>query len=120
MKKNIDRKEERAVSPPAKPDNLFATLAALGRLGLVVIGLIGIVVHMFRESGWLNQLINKTFTSTAWLLAIPVTLVLLHFIDRWLSRVPRNEPYKRGDIPLYIMMGVGAFFLGKLIFIGHW
>ena len=108
------------MSPSAKPDNLFATLAALGRLGLVVIGLVGIVIHMFRESGWLNHLIESIFASSAWLLAIPAVLALLYFVNKWLSTVPRKGAYKRGDIPLYIMMGIGAFFLVKLIFIGRW
>lgn len=108
------------MSPPAKPDNLFATLAALVRLGLVIIGIVGIVIHMFRESGWLNHLIDSIFSSTAWLLMIPVVLALLYLVNKWLSSAPDKGAYKRGDIPLYIMMGIGAFFLAKLIFIGHW
>ena len=108
------------MSQSGKPDNLFATLTALCRLGLVLIGLIGIMVHVFRESGWLNHLINKVFTSTAWLLVIPVMLAVLDVVNRWLSSAPEKDSYKRGDIPLYIMMGVGALFLAKLLFLGHW
>ena len=108
------------MSQSGKPDNLFATLTALSRLGLIVIGLVGIMVHVFRESGWLNHLINKVFTSTAWLLVIPVMLAVLYVVNRWLSSAPEKGSYKRGDIPLYIMMGVGALFLAKLLFLGHW
>ena len=78
------------------------------------------MVHVFRESGWLNHLINKVFTSTAWLLVIPVMLAVLYVVNRWLSSAPEKGSYKRGDIPLYIMMGVGALFLAKLLFLGHW
>ena len=88
------------MSQSGKPDNLFATLTALCRLGLVLIGLIGIMVHVFRESGWLNHLINKVFTSTAWLLVIPVMLAVLYVVNRWLSSAPGKGSYKRGDIPL--------------------
>ena len=108
------------MSQSGKPDNLFATLTALCRLGLVLIGLIGIMVHVFRESGWLNHLINKVFTSTAGLLVMPVMLAVLYVVNRWLSSAPEKGSYKRGDIPLYIMMGVGALFLAKLLFLGHW
>ena len=108
------------MSQSGKPDNLFATLTALSRLGLIVIGLVGIMVHGFRESGWLTHLINKVFTSTAWLLVIPAVLALFYFANKWLSSAPENGAYKRGDIPLYIMMGIGALFLAKLLFLGHW
>lgn len=103
-----------------KPDTLFATLMAVGRLALVIVGLIGITVHVFREEGWLNQLLAKMFISSSWLLAIPVALAVLYFVNGWLSTAPKNEPYTRGDIPLYIMMGVGAFFVVKLMTTGHW
>ena len=108
------------MSSSGKPDNLFATVTALGRLGLVLLGLVGIMVHMFRESGWLYHLIDRLFASTAWLLALPVLLFALYIINAWLSTVPSDGHYKRGDIPLYIMMGMGAFFLGKLVLTGRW
>jgi heme/copper-type cytochrome/quinol oxidase subunit 2 len=103
-----------------KPDTLLATLMAIGRLSLVVIGLVGVTVHLFREEGWLNQMLGQMLVSSSWLLIIPLALVILYFFNGWLSTAPKNQPYKRGDIPLYIMMGVGAFFLGKLLMTGSW
>lgn len=103
-----------------KPDTLFATLAAVGRFVLVVLGLIGISVHVFREDGWLHQLLGKIFTSNSWLLVIPLALIVIYFVNGWLSSAPKNKPYTRGDIPLYIMMGVGAFFAVKLLSTGSW
>lgn len=103
-----------------KPDTLFATLAAVGRFTLVVLGLIGISVHVFRDGGWLNQLLGKVFSSNAWLLVIPLALVVIYLVNGWLSSAPKNKPYTRGDIPLYVMMGVGAFFAVKLLSTGSW
>ena len=49
-----------------------------------------------------------------------LALVIIYFINGWLSSAPKEKPYTRGDIPLYIMMGAGAFFLIKLLTTGSW
>lgn len=103
-----------------KPDTLLATLLAVGRFSLVIVGLIGISVHIFRDGGWLNMLFGRMFASNSWLLIFPLVLVVVYLANRWISTVPDDKPYTRGDIPLYIMMGVGVFFLVKLVSTGSW
>lgn len=101
-----------------KADSLVDTLFAVGRLSLMLLGIIGIAVEIFRENGLLKQGIRSLFYSPSGLLAIPVALVALYFFARWLNFSPDGKATKRGDLPMYIMMGIGAFFLYRLITTG--
>ncbi|MCB5189444.1 hypothetical protein LG198_01695 [Methylobacillus arboreus] len=104
--------------PEQKPDSLLATLLAISRLGLMLLGIIGIAVHLFSDEGWIEKGFAKLFSSTATLLALPVIILLLYLANRWLTAPRRGEVSKRGDIPLYLMMGLGAFFLFRLLSTG--
>ncbi|MCB5184673.1 hypothetical protein LG201_05600 [Methylobacillus gramineus] len=111
-------KPKAKASADDKPDSLSATLLAIGRLGLMVIGIIGIAVDLFRDDGWLKQAFSKLFSSTTGMIAIPVIILLVYLANRWFTAPRRGELTKRGDIPLYLMMGIGAFFLFRLITTG--
>lgn len=101
----------------SKPDSLLSTLAAVGRFGLMLIGLIGIAVQIFEDNGWLKQLIGKAFASPSALLIIPLIIGALYVLDKVISNAAGTAS-KKGDIPLYIMMAIGAFFLYRLITAG--
>ena len=101
-----------------KPDSLLATVAAVGRIGLVIIGLIGLSVEIFRDNGWLKQLISKLLASSLGLAAIPIAILVLYIANRWLSSGSDGKASAKGDLPLYLMMAVGAFFLFNLITTG--
>lgn len=101
-----------------KPDSLLATLAAAGRIGLVIIGLIGLSVEIFRDNGWLKQLLGKLFSSSLGLAAIPIAIIVIYFVNRWLSSASDGKASAKGDLPLYLMMAIGAFFLFNLITTG--
>jgi O-antigen/teichoic acid export membrane protein len=100
-----------------KPDSLLNTLVAVGRFGLMLIGIIGISVEMFRDDGWLKQLIGKAFSSPSALLLIPLVIGVLYVLDKIISNAA-GKPSSKGDIPLYIMMAIGAFFLFRFITTG--
>lgn len=99
---------------PRKPDSLLDTLLAIGRLLLAGLGVIGLGVHLFREDGWLQQGFSKLFESTTTMLAIPVIILLIYLANRWLTAPERGELSSRGNIPLYIMMAIGGYFLYTL------
>lgn len=98
-------------------DSLLDTLLAVGRFGLMLIGIIGISVEIFRDNGWLKQLIGKAFASPGTLLLIPLAIGALYVLDKVITNAAGTAS-KKGDIPLYIMMAIGAFFLFRLITTG--
>lgn len=99
------------------PDSLVDTLLAVGRFGLMLLGIIGISVEIFRDNGWLKQLIGKAFASPGTLLLIPLAIGALYLLDKAITNAAGTAS-KKGDIPLYIMMAIGAFFLFRLITTG--
>ncbi|MEO8417555.1 MAG: hypothetical protein ABI475_02380 [Methylophilaceae bacterium] len=98
-----------------RPDSLLFTVAAIGRVGLVIIGLIGLSVEIFRDNGWLKQLLGKLFSSSLGLVIIPIAIIVIYFVNQWLSSASDGKASARGDLPLYLMMAIGAFFLLNLI-----
>jgi len=100
-----------------KPDSLLDTIFAVSRFGLMLIGIIGISVELFRDNGWLKQLIGKAFSSPSALLLIPLVIGALYVLDKIISNAAGTAS-KKGDIPLYIMMAIGAFFLFRLVTTG--
>lgn len=101
-----------------KLDNLLSTIAAVGRIGLMLIGLVGIAVEIFRDNGLLKQLLSKMFASSLGMASIPVAIAALYFLNRWMSASDGKASSAKGDLPLYIMMAIGAFFLYRLITTG--
>lgn len=101
-------------NPEAKPESLLSTLLAVLRLGLMLIGIIGLAVHLFHDEGWLDQALAWIFSGTWTMLAIPGAILALYLANRWLTTPRRGELSKRGDIPMYAMMAVGLLFLFRL------
>ncbi|MFL9710096.1 hypothetical protein [Methylobacillus sp. Pita1] len=107
-----------ARNPDAKPESLLATLLAALRLGLMLVGIVGIAVHLFNDEGWLDRSMAWVFSGTWTLLAVPAAILVIYLANRWLTAPRRGELSKRGDLPLYLMMGIGVFFLFRLISTG--
>lgn len=101
-----------------KADSLLDTLLAVGRVGLMLLGIIGIAYEVFREDGLLKRWLKSLFSSTEGLVTAIVIAVALYFFWHWINAAPDGAATKRGDIPLYAMMAVGAFFLYRLISTG--
>ncbi|HYD33647.1 MAG TPA: hypothetical protein VEA39_03670 [Methylophilaceae bacterium] len=101
----------------SKPDSLISTLLAVGRFSLMMLGIIGIAVEIFRDDGWLSGLLDKAFASPGTLLIIPLVLGGLYLLDKTITNAAGTAS-RKGDIPLYMMMTIGVFFLYRLITTG--
>lgn len=97
-----------------KADNLIDTILAVGRLSLMIIGILGIAFEAFKDKGLVSQVINKATSSTTAMVISGVIIVALYFINRWLSTTDGNQTQK-GDLPMYVMMALGAFFLFRFV-----
>lgn len=93
-----------------KADNLLETLLALGRLSLMIIGILGIAFEAFKENGLVSIVLSKATASTTSMVVSGIIIVALYFINRWLSVTDGNQT-KKGDLPMYVMMAIGAFFI---------
>ncbi|PKO92950.1 MAG: hypothetical protein CVU15_03660 [Betaproteobacteria bacterium HGW-Betaproteobacteria-1] len=101
-----------------KPDSLLETLLAVGRVGLMLLGIIGIAYEVFRENGLLKQWLKSLFSSTGGWVSAVILAFVLYLFWRWMNAAPKGVTTRRGDIPLYAMMAIGAFFLYRLITTG--
>ncbi len=101
-----------------KPDTLLQTIVSVGRLILVLLGIIGIAIEFFKDDGWLKQTLSKMLNSDIGLWWILIVAVILYLFNRWMNSVSMGKASKRGDLPLNVMMLVGAFFLYRIITTG--
>jgi ABC-type phosphate transport system permease subunit len=101
-----------------KADSLLETILATIRLGLCLIGIIGLSVETFRDDGWLKRALSSLINSESVLIAIPLIFIGLFLINRLLSAPTSEKTTWVGDLPLYLMMGIGVFFLFKLVTTG--
>lgn len=100
-----------------KADNLVDTLLSIARLGLMLLGILGITVDLFNDDGIFRTLLGKAFQSTSSVVVTIIIGIMVYFFNRWLTTVD-GQASKKGDIPLYAMMAVGAYFLYRLISTG--
>lgn len=101
-----------------KPESPFSVFVAVGRMALMLVGVAGIAMEIFREDGWLKILMAKIFQSTTSMLLIPVIIFALWLVNRWMTSPNKAEISKSGDLPLYVMMAVGAYYLFRLFTTG--
>lgn len=97
-----------------KAESKFSVLIAILRMGLMLTGIIGIALEMFRENGWLSKMLGKLFESTTTMMFIPLIIFIIWLVNRWISSPNKSATKKSGDVPMYIMMGVGAYYLFRL------
>lgn len=95
-------------------DTLVKTLTSLAGIILVLIGLIGIAMEFFKDGGWLKTALSWLFDSTTHMMFIPVIIFALWLLNRWMSSAVVDEKKKSGDVPMYIMMALGAFYIFRL------
>ncbi|HSH53758.1 MAG TPA: hypothetical protein VK967_01915 [Methylotenera sp.] len=101
-----------------KPESPLSNMAAIGKMGLMIAGIIGIALEFFKEDGVLKTILAKLFQSTTTMLFIPVIIFVLWLLNRWMSSSKKGETNKSGDLPMYAMMAVGAYYLFRLITTG--
>ncbi len=99
-------------------DTLLKTISSVGGLALVLIGILGIAMEFFKDGGWLKTALSWLFDSTQHMMFIPVIIFALWLFNRWMTSSAKGEKKKSGDVPMYIMMAVGAYYVFRLITTG--
>ncbi len=99
-------------------DTLLKTISSVGGLALVLIGILGIAMEFFKDGGWLKTALSWLFDSTQHMMFIPVIIFSLWLFNRWMTSSAKGEKKKSGDVPMYIMMAVGAYYVFRLITTG--
>ena len=102
------------INAESKTSVLFAVIGMI----LMVAGIIGIAFEMFRDNGWLSNLLGKLFESTTSMLLIPVIIFALWLLNRLISTPNKSETKRSGDIPMYIMMAIGVYYLFRFFTTG--
>lgn len=97
------------------PESKLGSIAAAARMGLMVVGIIGVAMEFFRDDGWLKTGLSKLFESTTNMMFIPVIILALWLLNRWMSSPNKSETKRSGDMPMYLMMAVGAYYLFHLV-----
>ena len=99
-------------------DTLLKTLSSVAGILLVLIGLIGIGLELFKEGGWLKTAFAWLFESTTHMMLIPVIIIAGWLFNYFISSSAKGEKKKSGDIPMYAMMLVGAYYVYRLVTTG--
>jgi hypothetical protein len=99
-------------------DTLLKTMTSAGGILLMFIGLIGIAMELFKGGGWVGTIFKWLFDSTTHMMFIPVIIFALWLLNLWMSSAAIGEKKKSGDVPMYIMMAVGAYYVFKLVTTG--
>jgi nitric oxide reductase large subunit len=101
-----------------KADTLSKTIVSTASFALMIIGIIGIAKEFFKGSGFIPTALSWLFDSTSHMMFIPVIILVLWLLNKLMSTPHKNESKKAGNIPMYAMMAVGAFYLFRLISTG--
>jgi membrane protein insertase Oxa1/YidC/SpoIIIJ len=101
-----------------KADTLAKTLMSVAGMTLLVIGLLGIAMEFFKDDGVLGSIWDWLWEDTSHLFAIPAVAVALWLFNSYLTSSAKGEKKKSGDIPMYIMMAIGAFYVFRFVTTG--
>jgi len=84
---------------------------------LILAGIGGASYHMFKDNGWLGQILGKVWDiqMSNPVIAIPVTLVILFLGKLWYDHNrAKGHTSKLPNVLIYIIMAAGAYFLFQL------
>ena len=115
LKKDVNKYSKNA---DIKADTLAKTLLSIGGIVLMLVGIAGIAMEFFKENGWLKIALKWIFETTTHMMVIPVIIFLLWLFNHWISSNTKNEQKKSGDLPMYIMMAIGLFYVFQFISTG--
>lgn len=101
-----------------KPESTLSSIVAVARIGIMLVGITGLAMELFRDDGWLKNVFSKLFESTTNMMLIPVIIFVLWLLNRWLTSTNKPETSKSGDLPMYAMMAIGAYYSFKLLTTG--
>lgn len=97
-----------------KPDSTFDTIKSVVSMILMVLGIAGLSIDMFREGGLLGKLVDTVFRSTTSMLLIPLIIGVLWLINRMISSADKGGTKKSGNLPMFLMVLVGAYYAFRL------
>lgn len=100
------------------PESHLSSILAILRMALMLVGIFGITFELFRENGWLSKLLGGVVNSTANMLVMVAALIVLWILNRWLSSPRKSEAKRIGDLPMYVMMAAGIYYLYRLFTLG--
>lgn len=103
-----------------RPDSAWQTLQALLTVALLICGLIGIAVHLFGSD-------TTPFDWWTWITASPLNIALTILavvaviaFHRYNSHISNQQRRNASNLPVYIMMLAGLYFIYRLLTTGHW
>lgn len=103
-----------------RPDGPWQVLQALVTVALIICGLIGIGVHLFGSEAtpydWWHWLTASPLNSALAVLAI-VAVIGFH---RYNTHISNQKRRSASNLPVYLMMLVGVYFIYRLLTTGHW
>lgn len=100
-----------------KPDTLIHTITSVGSMILMFIGIIGLALELFKDDGWLKKALSWLFDSTTHMMFIPVIAFILWILNRMMSGSGEGTK-KSGDLPMYVMMAIGAYYIFHFVTTG--
>lgn len=118
MANNIDPNKYRK-NKDIKPDSLLSNIVAIARMLLMLIGIIGMAMEFFGDDGWLKTALGKLFETTTSMMFIPVIILSVWLLNRWISSPNKSEYNKSGDFPMYVMMAAGVYYSFKWLTAGN-
>jgi len=101
---------------PSSPIHLIRSIV---EFVLILFGIAGVAYELFRESSIVTNFIARLFESYASMLLIPVIGVAFWLFSKWTASPKALERPEIGNIPMYVMMAIGAFYIFRLIIVGH-
>lgn len=94
-----------------RADTLLQTITSVGSMILMLVGIVGIALEFFKGGGWLSKVFAYLFQSTGTMLLIPLIIFVLWLLNRWISTPSNDKKKKSGDLPMYLMMLVGVYYI---------
>lgn len=96
-------------------------LQSFAVIGLVLAGIGGLSYHMFKEDGWIENILGDIWDIGIQypLIAIPVIVGAIFFGRMWREdRLTKGRHSKLPDLFIYGLMAAGVFFIGRLFIHG--
>lgn len=100
------------------PNSKVNTIMSIVSFLLIIVGLVGLGIELFKDGSVVKSWIGSLFESTLGLMMIPVIVAAGWLFNSWTSAPSKSEKSKAGDIPMYIMMAIGAFYVFRIITTG--